>query len=202
MDRLGTGRRLAVGSDETGDVAAEAVGAVGPWETAELLKLSGEDVEEIEAEDDDGIGKIGHLALVDGDEVDIRHRAHRSMETLFKTEETFGLDDKRSVELFRHGIGPVISHSLGAEPSVDEKVEAVAAVTVAEEALAGRQLEEAELRVGHHLHEVAVTDALKEGELEQLVVELERTCHRFSQRFMYGSRAGECHTAKPPLSSE
>lgn len=70
------------------------------------------------------------------------------METLLYAEKAFGLDDVWRFNLFRERIGPVIGRSLGSETAVYEKIEPVATVTVAEDALTWRKFEKSELGVG------------------------------------------------------
>ena len=139
-----------------------------------LLTLGGVDVEEVQAEDEKLLEEAHHLGFVERDEATLGAGLERMGEALMIAEDGLGLQQVRSRQLFDDAIGTVVGKGFHLQRTRKEEEELRTRVVGSYDRLSCRQLMEAELRVARHLSKIVAAHALKQGELQELVVELKK----------------------------
>jgi hypothetical protein len=89
---------------------------------------------------------------------------------LLNTEESLGFREIGRLKHFYHPIGTIVCRVFGLYAAINQKRQPCAWVTGSGYALALSQFMESDFGMCHHLHEVGMAHALKERELQQLVI--------------------------------
>ena len=187
---LGTGGNGAVGDEEMDDTCA-VVGKGGmPQVGLCLLGGGGKDVEVVDAEDIKLLEEKHHLRLGYRHEIAGGEGGEGGGVALGETEESLNLNDVGGLDGIAYCISVVGGVIFETETAVGEDDDRLAAVALADDATAGRMLEEVELGVGDNLLEVVACHTHEERQLEQGG----KSYHRAILSFMLG----ENHTSLAP----
>lgn len=180
---LGTGRIAAVCYQETDHPFTQGLWRTAPQLLRQFLCLGGVVVDEIQAEHQEILQQTEHLLLIDGEQTDIRLGGHVSGVTLVIAKYRLLLDDVRGTHVFLYGESSVVSKMLHLHHTANHEIELVAGIPCHDDPLAGRDLHETEADMTRDDFQIIVAHSLEEGELQQLVVDLQYSHRRF---FLFG----------------
>ena len=201
LERLGTCGIYATLAEEADDALRQGGGIAVPGLAHELLSLGGIEVEQVEAEDEELVAEAHDFVLADGDKAAVVEGGEGVGEALVIAEDGFWLEHTGCLQLLDDGVGVVVGTALDAEGAGEEEIELRAGRILANDDLPYPTLHEAELGLSGNLSEVVATHALKQGEKQQLVVELQsETIYDLQFRYsaILGSSEGENQTAVVP----
>ena len=170
VEGLGACRILAVGKEEVDESFAQCLGTGAPGVVKQSVGVGSHHVEHIEAEYELCFQQQHDFLFVDGDEIDIREGGVGVGILLMYAEQSLWFRQIGCLQTLHDAIGPIVGNMLCLNGAVDEEGEPVAGVASFDEALAFGEFVESYLGMCHHFHQVGMTHALKEGELQQLVV--------------------------------
>ena len=194
MKGLGAcGMNAAVGH-ETDDAFTERLWTMSPWLVQQFLGARGQEVQQVDAEDEKLLGQSHHLRAMDTQQ---RHRCQRPEGVgvaLLIAEDRLGLQHERRRELLGDGVSAIVGTRVDSHRTREEKAEMITDVAIMIEYRARRQLLEVELRMAGYLTKVVTAHTQKEWELQQLVEE-----YHFS---ILSRSEGENQTSLSPLGVE
>lgn len=144
-----------------------------PGLAQEFLSLRSVEVEQVQAKDEELIAETHHLVLADGDETAVGSDREGMGESLVIAKDSFGLQHTGSLQLLNDGIGVVVGTALHAEGAGKEEIELSAGGILTNDDLPHSTLHKAEFCLSGNLSQVVATHTLKQGEKQQLVVELQ-----------------------------
>lgn len=163
---LVTCRIGGVVKEETDDALTEGLRGASPREVGTALRLGGQEVEQVETEDEEVVEQAQHLILGEGDEMGLCEGLTGGGKLWMGTEEGFGLEEPGGVEFLGDGIAVVIAAGSQRKLSADEEEQLLTGVTFTDHGLAGLHFQESELRVTSHLLQFRRAEALEQRELQ------------------------------------
>ena len=138
-----------------------------PRMAAPPLRQGGKEIEQVEAYDEEVVGETQHFIFGQCDEVRRGGGDGGSGIAGLWAEEHVGLQEQRGGECLLDEITVVVALHGESELAADKKEKLTARVAGLDDRLALRELQEAELGVTGHLHQLGTAHALKQLEAEQ-----------------------------------
>lgn len=170
IESLRTGRIEAPREEEACDALAQRLRGTIPGTMAQALGTGGKDVEHVETEHKLSFQEQQHFLLVDGDEVARSERLESRRIALRESEKLFRLNGVWCIHHFADATSMIVADGLDSNGTRSEEDKMVADVALLDNPPAFSLFGESKLGVTHYLHQVGMAHALKESELQQLVV--------------------------------
>ena len=172
MKFLAAGRMDAAGQDKLVEALGYVVGSTLPQTAGSILGVAAEEVEIIQAESLVVEEYIAHVFLLNFKVLGIFGYSEGTRVLRGQTEETFGLNDHRRIEVFAERIAVAVVRTLGAERALHDKYQGAARVALANKHLARLQPMEGYAHQFGNLPKIAATNTLEERQLEQSGIEV------------------------------
>lgn len=155
------------GLDELVEAFDDAVWLAPPQTAGGILRIAAKEVEIVDAEGFVVEKDIAHVLLFYLEILDIFGHGEGARILCRQTEEAFGLDDHRLVEVFKEGIAMAVVGTLGAERTAHNEYQRTTRVALANKHLARLQTMESNAYQLGNLPEIAAANTLEERQLEK-----------------------------------
>ena len=167
----------AGGIDHAVEQEAHEALAQRPWGLAPLqhgafLGHGGEDVEQVETDDEEVVEQAEHLVLRQGDEMAGADGLAGARKLGAGSKQGFGLQQPGGMHLFQQAIAAVGAAGGELHAATDQEVERAAGLALLHHLLSGLLFHKAKLGVARHLEQLIAAQPLEELEAQQLVVKL------------------------------
>ena len=167
MEFLAASRMDAAGQDELVEALGYVVGSTLPQTAGSILGIATEKVEIIQAESLVVEEYIAHVFFLNFKVLGIFGYSEGTRVLRGQTEEAFGLNDHRRIEVFAERIAVAVVRTLGAERALHDKYQGAARVALANKYLARLQAMESNAHQLGNLPEIAAANTLEERQLEK-----------------------------------
>ncbi len=156
---------------EAHDALGERCRRSMPLLAQQLLRLGGKDVEQVKTEDEELLTQTVHLVLADGDETAFGEGYDGVSESLLVAIDSLGLQLPGGAQVLHHLVGTVVGAGFGLKGAREQEEELAAGIVGTHHGLACCHLKEAELSMAGNQRQIVAAHALKQGELQKVVVE-------------------------------
>ncbi len=170
---LVTNRRDDMLLEEADHTLPQRGGMLVPWLTTAFLRLCGVDIQQIESEHKEGLGKPHDLYLVESDDADRCIGGEGVRVPLMISEESLWLQRIRCRERLPDRIAMVVGGCLYRHRATQQQQQPGARGFLCGNTLSCVQLHEAELGIPRYLFQVVTAHSLEKRKLEKVIVELQ-----------------------------
>ena len=177
VEQFRSGGSQAALGNEADDSLVEALGLRMPQIALQAVALRRNDVQQVDAENGVFLGEPRHFRLLKRHAVAVGLRCERARETLREAENAFRLEDVGRGHRFGERIAVVVGLGGDADLAAHQETKTVADFSLADDGFACLKPLKTELRLSSQIAPIGVVHSLKQRELEQAVVDVERVVH-------------------------